>query len=208
MSHPLLSAAAREALQNAVRSLEQKSGAELVIVVHEHSGSYLHAELLAGAAAGVGALVALTYLPWDFGDAWFVVGPVLAGAFAAAIASRWRWLRRVLTPERERRRRAETMARSLFVEKRIHRTSHRTGLLLYLSLVEREAVVVPDLGLEALTHTAAWGEAVGRIGAAMRSGGDGVEIAAALGDLAALLGRAVSRRADDVQEIPDEVAEQ
>jgi len=208
MARPLLSIPDREALQAAVRTLERESGAELVIAVHEHSGSYLHAELLAACAAGVLSLLALAYLPWDFGEAWFVVGPVLAGGAAAAVASRWRLLRRVLTPERERRRRAETVARSLFVEKRIHRTSHRTGLLLYVSLVEREAVVVPDLGLEALTHTAAWTVAVRKIAAAVARGGNGVEIAAATADLAALLRRAIGRRDDDVQEIPDEVSEQ
>jgi putative membrane protein len=205
MSRPFLTDRAQEALQAAIRSLESASGAEMVIAVRARTGSYLHADLTAGLMVGVAVLAGLLFLPWRFELVWFLVDPLAAGVVAGWVCSRWPGLRRRLTGAGERRERVESAARSLFVEKSIHRTRHRTGLLLYVSLLEKDAAVVADLGLEALTFTQAWMEEVEAIIAAVRGGASGEEVAASLGGLAALLASAVARPADDVDEIPDEV---
>jgi putative membrane protein len=40
----------------------------------------------------------------------------------------------------------------------VHGTRGRTGLLVYLSLLEERVVLVPDLGLEGRVPSAAWSE--------------------------------------------------
>lgn len=205
MARPFLTDRAQEALQAAIRRLEAGSGAEMVIAVRARTGSYLQADLTAGVLAGVAVLAGMLFLPPTFDLVWFLVDPLAAGVIAGWICSRWPGLRRRLTGAAERRERVESAARSLFVEKNIHRTRHRTGLLLYVSLLEKDAALVADLGLEALTFTQAWMEEVEAIAAAVRSGANGEAVAASLGGLAALLATAVARPADDVDEIPDEV---
>ena len=68
-----LSEAAKAALTGAIKAVEARSSAELVITVRAHSGSYLHADLIAAIVVGVATLAALLYLPVDFGLHSFVM---------------------------------------------------------------------------------------------------------------------------------------
>lgn len=205
MARPFLNDESRSALSAAVREVESSCSAELVVGVRPRSGSYLHADLIAGAIVALVALAVLLYSRWEFDLVWFLVDPVLAGLLGGLLASRAPVLRRALTSRAARRRRAETAARSLFVERRVHGTTGRTGILLYISILEREAVFVVDVGVEPLAATDAWRKAAGEIEAAVRQGADGAEVARRLRGLEALLSPALERGADDVDELPNEV---
>jgi putative membrane protein len=207
MAKPFLTEAAKQALTDAVRDVESRSSAEVVVAVRARSGHYLHADLLAGVAVAVAVLLGLLFSPWPFDLLWFVVDPLLAGALGAFATSRLPGVRRALTLWRVRRRQVETAARATFVEKGIHRTTGRTGLLVYVSLLEHEAVVVHDLGIETLATTEGWRLCVEEIEEAVRRGEDGAMIAALLRELGDLLAPALVRSAEDVDELANEVDE-
>jgi putative membrane protein len=207
MARPFLTDATKKALTGAVEAVESASSAELVISVRPSSGYFFHADLLAGLAAGFIILVVLLYSPWPFGLAWFIVDPLIAAALTALFSSRSPALRRLLTPSAVRRRQVKMAARSMFVEKRIHRTVGRTGILLYVSLLEREAAVVADLGVEPAVKTEGWQQAVARIEEAVRRGEDGAAVARHVEALASILAPVLVRSADDVDELANEVDE-
>ena len=142
-------------------TVESCCSAELVIAVRARTGSYLHAGLISGILAGLVALAVLLYSPWTFAPVWFLVDPLVIGGLAGLAASRSARLGRAFTPWRRRRQRVETAARSTFVERRVHSTTGRTGILLYVSVLEREAAFVVDVGVEALAATDGWTRAVG-----------------------------------------------
>jgi putative membrane protein len=205
MAKPFLTPESKTALLEAVRAVESRSSAELVIVVRPQTGSYLHADLLFGILAGIAALAFLLFSPWVFPPVWILIDPLLIGGLAGLAATWTTGLRRLLTPPAMRRRRVETAARSIFVERRVYGTRGRTGILLYVSALEREAAVVADIGCEALTSTDGWRAAVGGIEQAVRNREDGVAVAARIHGLAPLLSSALTRGGDDVNELPDEV---
>ena len=207
MAKPFLTEAAKQALSDAVRDVESRCSAELVVAVRARSGFYLHADLIAGILAALAGLLGLLFSPWPFDLVWFVVDPLLAGALAAFLASRLPAVRRALTFQRVRRRQVETAARSTFVEKGVHATTGRTGILLYVSLLEQEAAVVHDLGIETLATTEGWRLAVEEIEEAVRRGEDGVALAALVRALGDVLAPALVRDADDVDELSNEVSE-
>jgi putative membrane protein len=207
MARPFLTDATKKALTGAVQAVEAGSSAELVISVRPSSGYYLHADLLAGLAAAFAALAVLLYAPKTFGLAWFILDPLFAAALGAFVSSRSPALRRRLTPPSVRRRQVETAARAMFVEKRIHRTTGRTGILLYISLLERDAAVVVDLGVEPAAATDGWKEAMAGIETAVRRGEDGAAVARRVESLAAVLSPLLVRSADDVDELANEVDE-
>jgi putative membrane protein len=206
MSRPFLTDEAKRALTGAVETVEARSSAELVIAVRPRSDSYLHADLIVAAAVALAALAFLLFSPWSFALPWFVIDPLVAGLLGGLLAARSPALRRALTPAAERRRRVETAARAAFVEKGIHRTARRSGMLLYVSLLERETALVVDVGVEPLAATESWKRAVAEIEAAVRRGAGGAAVAEAVCGLALLLAAALARAADDVNELPDEVA--
>jgi putative membrane protein len=205
MAKPFLTDESKAALSDAVRAVEAASSAELVIAVRPRTGSYLHADLGFGILMGLAALAVLLFSPRIFAPVWVLVDPVLAGALAGLAASRSHLLRRAFTRRRTLRGRVELAARSTFIERRVHSTSGRTGILLYISLLEREAAVVVDLGVEALAATDAWRAAVGEIENAVRRGASGTGVAAKIRELAAVLGPILERSSADVDELADEV---
>ncbi len=206
MSRTFLSDDAKAAFLAAVREIEGQSSAEVVISVRPQSGSYLQADLAWGIAAAIATTALLLFLPQPFDRPWFLVDPVLAGALAAFASSRSPRLRRALSPALLRRSRSETSARALFVERSVHGTTGRTGLLLYVSLLEREAVVVPDLGAQAaLAGSPGWATALAALEETVRAGEDGLAASRALRGLAGPLAAALPRRADDANELADEM---
>ena len=205
MAKPFLTGESKAAFSEAVRTVEAASSAELVVAVRQRSGSYVHVNLAVGILVGLAALAFLLFSPWSHELIWFLVDPIVAGALAGLAFSRSPILSRLFTRRTMRRARVETAARSAFVERRVHSTSGRTGILLYLSLLEREAALVVDLAVEALVATDGWRAAVGEIEAAMRRGASGVEVAATVNGLAAVLGPVLKRSENDVDELPNEV---
>ena len=205
MARPFLTPESKAALAEAVRSVESCSSAELVVAVRPRTGSYLHADLLFGILAGFVALAVLLFSPWVFTPLWILLDPLLIGLLAGFACSWSTGLRRKLTPFALRRQRIETAARSTFVERRVHGTTGRTGILLYVSVLEREAALVADVGVEALAAMDGWKEAVAGIERAVRAKEDGIAVAALVRGLASLLSSALVRGADDVNELPDEV---
>lgn len=192
-----------KALTAAVCDVEAVSCAEVVVVVRRRSGSYLHADLLAGSIAGFLALAFLLYSPWPFATEWILVDPVLAFVVAAWLTSKSHRIRRVLTPRGERVRRVETHARATFVDRGVARTSGRTGILVYVSILERAAHVVADDGVRSAVIDGEWRAAVAAIDSAAKQGRS-AEVAAAIAGTKELLARALPRSASDVNELPDE----
>jgi putative membrane protein len=186
-----------------VRAVESRCGAELVIAVRARTGSYLHSGLISGVLVGLAALAAQLFSPPVFAPVWFLVDPLLIGVLAGLAASRSATLGRAFTPWR--RQRIETAARSTFVERRVHGTTGRTGILLYVSVFEREAAFVVDVGVETLAATDGWKRAVEEIERAVRDKENGVAVAGRIRGLAPLLEPALVRGENDVDELPNEV---
>src|SRR5262249_21120853 len=149
----------------------------------------------------------LLFSPWSFRLEYFLVDPVIFGILAGVWVSHSPALLRLLIGRRARHLKVETAARSTFVEKHVHRTSRRTGILLYVSLLEREAVLVADVGLDAVVATPAWQQAAAALDAAVRRGEDGVAVAARVRDLAPVVAPLCAHVEGQVNELEDEVAE-
>ena len=148
----------RRQVDAAVGQAESKTSAELVPVVATASGRYDRAEDIVGLWFAILAAVTCSILlplrttetgSWGGSSLFwqilsFIVAMLVAFILGAAIASRVAWLRRLFTPGNEMRDDVAARAREVFFDKRIHGTSRRTGVLLYVSLFERMASVIAD----------------------------------------------------------------
>ena len=194
---------ARRQWPSITNMLKNASAAEVVVSVRRRSAGYRHANLLAGAAVAFAGLAAMLFSSHPFRLSTILIDPFVVGLLGGAAVELLPQVKRVLTPRRMRRREVERAARATFVERGIHATRDRSGLLVYISWLEREIVLVPDRGLERALATHRLDEATARLAAAMPRGG--AAVAAVLEELAPVLGAAVPRRHDDVNELPDAV---
>lgn len=145
-------------VEEKVAALEEASAAEVVVAVAPSSGSYADVDLLWGALAGLGALAAILYGPWVIRPEAVLLDVGLLGALAWWLSRRVPAMRRLLTRSSRRRAQVEEAARRIFWEEGVSATRERTGVLLYLSLLEGRAAVIPDFGIDGRVPRAVWNE--------------------------------------------------
>ncbi len=207
----------RDRIAAAVAAAESKTSAEIVPVVAALSGRYDRSEDLVGILTGLVCLslawAVFPLVPAEFGS-WDAVKsayelPLLLGAFlagymvAVTMAARWPRLHRFFTPRAQMREETTARARQVFFDNRVYRTAAGTGVLLYLSLYERTAVVLAGdpvmekLGQEAIDEVCA------ELTSALRAGDLAEALCATLEDMGERLGRVLPRAEGDVNELPN-----
>lgn len=195
----------KAALKRAIEAFEAGTSAELVIAVRPRSDRYAHAPAAVGALVGLASLAFLLYGEPSFGLHWFLVDPALVGLLAAWLARDSAAAARLLTPASWRREAVERAARASFVEHGVSETSGRTGVFVYVSLAERAAVVLVDVGVRCAVPQGPWARATAALAAAVAGGAGARELAPKIAALAELCADALPRAEDDVNELPDEV---
>jgi len=199
-----LGSSGREALKVAVRAVEARSSAELVVTVRPQAGSYAAVDLGWALFAGVLALAIGLFSPVEFSTLALFLEPIFAGLIAWSLSRSLPFMRRLLVPRKARESRVREAAAALFHERRVHQTRGRTGILIHVALLERTCEVIADLGVGEAVDAERWDEAVERLRASLLAGRDAVAFARLVETLGDLLEDALPRDADDVNELPDE----
>ena len=200
MGDRFLDDAARGAFKQAVEAVEAASAVEVVIAVRRRSARYLHAHVLVGGVLAVATLALTLFSGHVFSLEAILVSPFVVGLVGGVLVDQLAPLIRVLTPASHRRREVLRGARAAFVERGVHFTTGRTGVLLYFSWLERELVLIADGGVRIDLAAAEQ-----RLAAAIPGGG--AAVARALEQLAPTFAADTPHRADDVNELPDAIDE-
>ena len=192
-----------DAVARAVAGAERGTAAELVVVVAARSGSYRDLALAAGAGAALVVLLVALFAPPLF-------PPIAVAVEVPAVLALVTWLThrlpaalRALATEARMRRQVERAAAWWFLEEAVHGTRGRTGMLVYLSLLEHRAAIVPDLGLSAAVPDAAWESIVWRADGSAGGPRTVEDIVAGIAAIGALLRQKLPADAADVNELPD-----
>lgn len=161
---PLFSEDDRQRIAEAIEDAETDSVAEIVPYVVTRSGGYPAARWR-GAVVGAVLGAALTLLlrgsmpavfPLLFsGELAFAV-PLVMGVLGALAVGMSPSLVRLLTPNAELESAVFRRAVQAFVEKEVFATRNRTGILLFVSLLERRMEVLADRGIDELVDETAW----------------------------------------------------
>jgi len=194
----------KKAFTDAVKAIEQRSCVEVVVAIRRQSSSYVHANFIAGIAAAIGALYFVLYSNYEFGLSSILLDPIIAGVVVGVASIVFQPLRRWLTPASIRTASVTRGAEAAFFEKGVRHTRDRIGILVYVSLLEREVVVIADSGVLEAVSKKKWSQAVATIQTAMATGrGEAVaEAMSAIGDVCEPV---LERSEDDVNELADEV---
>ncbi|HJQ99372.1 MAG TPA: hypothetical protein VJ826_13750 [Candidatus Polarisedimenticolaceae bacterium] len=181
-------------VERAVREAERGTSAELVVVVAARSGTYRDVAVIAGACAATAVLLVALFARRIFPPMAVAVEVPATLALVAWLVHRLPSVLRFFISEARAKRQVERAAAWWFVEEAVHGTKARTGVLVYLSLLEQRVAVVPDLGLSAaipdgMLRTMPW-----------RTADDVVKGIATLG---ALLCERCPGTASDPNELPD-----
>jgi putative membrane protein len=153
----------RDELAQTIRAIECDCSAEMVIVVRARSGSYRRADYLFGAILALAALIFSLYSPEPFALYWIALDPVIFFLLGMFICSRSNLLRRLFTTKKARKDAARLHAAAMFYEAGIANTEAETGLLVYLSLLERRLELIADRGILKAVPPVEWNGALSEL---------------------------------------------
>lgn len=189
-------------LAECVREIERGTDAEIVIVVRARSGTYRHADYLAGALLGFAGLLFLLFSPFDFGHYFVAIDVALLFVLGAYISSRSSSVRRLLTMKKDRAEAVRAGAAAMFYEAGIANTDAEMGVLVYLSLLERRLELIADRGVLKAAPPLSWNECQYELHRAGRR--PRLEtLLKALGNLGALLAECLPPTGENPNELPD-----
>ena len=198
--------AARARVAEAVRAAEAGSRGQVVPVVVARSDSYPEAQLrgaLVGAAL-VTAAVLLSPLPIAPGELPLVqvAGALLGWGLAWASP-----VERFLVGRHHLDEAVRSRALRAFHDHGLHKTTEGTGVLLFASLLEREAVVLGDHGIHARVGDGEWKATVDALVAGLERGAPADGFVEAIGRCGARLAEHFPRSgvAPAPNELPDAI---
>lgn len=212
MSRPssLFSEADLRRIEAAVRDAEARTRGEIVTAAVPESGRYAGAVWTGACLGSLTALLALVLVHW-LGGFWGVGSPLWAllaaggGAVVGHLAvGRSDALRRLLTPDEVMARQVDLAARAAFVDHEAFATRDRSGVLIFLSLLEHRVEVLADSGIEAHVAPGEWDGIVAGIVRGIREGRAADALIEAVGRCGEILDRrGLERRPDDADELAD-----
>ncbi len=200
-----------EAIGEATRSAETRTGGELVCVLvgrcDPYSGSHWKGATL-GAIAGAAA--AGIWMAAD--QSWYTPSPYLltfatlgfAAAGLVAVAA-LPILQRLLVPAEVLDLRVDRRAAEAFLAEEVFATRDRTGVLLFIAFFEHRVRILVDRGIREIVDTEVWESIAGELTRGIRAGRTREALIAAIDACGAVLeAHRVERREDDRNELRDE----
>lgn len=215
--HAGISEADHAAINRAVQQAESFTSAEIIPVVAVSSGRYDRSEDIAGLWL---ALLGLVVVWVGFAntavvpDSWaqpspywelvaYLVTVVVGFLLGTMLVGRSHVIQRLFTPAAHLRQEVQSRARAVFFDQRVHHTAGSTGVLVFVSLMERMAVVLTDQQvLERIGQAQidAWCEELTQ---RLHAGPLSSAVCETVHSIGQTLAQSLPRTADDVNELPD-----
>lgn len=206
-----------EAVKAAVADAERATTGEIAVAVTAESSDYSFHELFAAVILGAIAFAALLAFHGPLESlvgrlfwaerSWYVTAAagfvsftVMGLAFAVANVPA---VDRLVVPRAIRRSRAHNRALKAFIETGAYATAERTGILIFVSRMEREVCVVADSGINAKIPQEKWDAIASDLALGIKRRETGAALARAIGECGALLAEHFPARRENPNELKD-----
>jgi putative membrane protein len=164
---PVLTSQERARVEAAVQAAEQQTSAEIIPMIVARSGLYRETQHRAGLLLALLVLTVLltietAWLPWGWhasNAVWLLAATTVAYGMGVWIGT-LPIIIRFFTPRERMQQKVQLRAELAFAQHGIAHTREQTGLLLMLSLLERQVYVLPDKSLAGRVSDAEWQAAV------------------------------------------------
>lgn len=208
------------AIKSAVAEAEGRSSGEIAIAAIGESSNYSFYELLASVVLGAlafavllpfyGEVVALLdrlfwYLPPWGASAFYGMASFAVIAVFFLIAN-LPAIDRLVIPRRVRSRMVYARALRHFAESGVYETREHTGILIFISYMEREVRIVADTGISSKVPQAEWDRVARELAAGVKAGKAGTALREAIKACGDLLESHFPARRDNPDELPDGLA--
>lgn len=191
-----------------VKDIESKTSAEIVISVQGASDDYIDTADYAAVFSVILASILILSIDvlqvLEMPPVSIVVVMLFFMTIGKIAGLKFIPLKRLLTPVYRQATMVLYRAQAKFFELGISRTSGRNGILFYVSLFEQRVAVLPDIGINESVLGEPWSKMKEELNAAVaKSDFDAFETA--MKKAGPILGAAMPRAEDDINELPDDI---
>jgi putative membrane protein len=201
MAPQILSDADRARVRQAVAAAESKTAGEIFTVVTGQSDDYRFIPILWATLAALMVPLPLIFFTLLPASLIFLVQLgsfiVLALAFSHPVVRPW------IVPSGVKHGAARALSVQQFLAHGLHTTEQRTGVLIFVSLMERHAEIIADAGISAKVDDAVWQAAMEKLVGEIRAGRLAEGLIAAIESTGAVLARHFPPRTNDRDELPN-----
>ncbi|MCP4006590.1 MAG: hypothetical protein GY725_20620 [bacterium] len=162
-AHRILGDDGAERIEAAIAEAESRTSGEIVPILVRRSSTVGHIPAVSFTLLLLGVLLfdLPTQLATLGGPDWlWFVASILLAAGLALVGSRLDLVQRLLTPRSDQMQQVDLRAQIEFYELGVTQTQDRTGILLFVSLMEHRAVVLADRSIAEKLDASTWQELV------------------------------------------------
>jgi putative membrane protein len=151
------------------------------------------------------SLLALVRHSWGIDPLWTLFVPFLTAGAADALIYLSPSFHRLLIGKKRMHRRVLAKAKETFLDRGISQTKGRTGVLIFLSLFERQVVILADEGIHKHIREGEWTKAVDSIVSGIRLGKPEQGLLQAIQQCGSIFARVAPQKTGerDRNELPD-----
>lgn len=146
-------------IEETISRVEAHTSGEIVPVIVRRSSSVGHIPLMLTLLLTlVVVLVELPFSDWLWVRPWAWLWPVLVVLiyFISAFLGKIPWVQKVLVPEADELKQVHQRAHLEFYLNRLNRTEAGTGILIFVSVMEKKAVILADEGISKKLPPETW----------------------------------------------------
>ena len=209
----------KETIRQAVREAESKTSGEIATAFIKESDNYAVFELLFALFIGFGYFITLMFfsgaieaslqkMTWDYTSRnllmFYGFSTFLVIALAYLVAN-FPFIDRLIVPKRIMLEKVNQRAVRHFMESGVYRTKDRTGILIFISSLERRVELLADQGISEKIPQEKWNSIVQHIIDGIRSHQLTRHLADAINECGTLLAEHFPIQPDDINELKDDI---
>jgi putative membrane protein len=195
----------KERLKALTREVESRSIGEVVVMVVDRSDHYMEAEIFGGVLLGSLLSLILSLLFFHSSIWSFIPLGFLFFFPCRLLFQRLDPLKRFSIGIGRREEAVRLRAERAFFEKGLYRTKRNTGVLFFLSLLERKVWILADKGIYEKMDQETLNRYANLVSSGIREGRACDALSQAIQEIGVLLSRHFPITSDDTDELPDEV---
>lgn len=214
LAQQFLSDQDREKIIQTVREVELETAGEIVPMVVSRSYSYPMADVIGGMVFALPVSLILSYFigGWLWignQNMWLFLG-ILTLCFMAfhQTCKHLPWLKRMFISQREIEEEVEEAASVSFLREGLYQTRNRTGILIFISVFERQVWILGDQGINSKVSKDQWDRIIRMITDGIKQKNQAAAICQAVKAAGKLLKTHFPIRPDDQNELKNLIVEQ
>jgi putative membrane protein len=192
-------------IKEATVSAESRTSGEIAVMIVDESSQYHEAEIIGGVILGSFAALLITTLFFHDSIWWYIPFSFVLFFPAWFLFKRSHALKIHCIGHKRKEKAVKERALKAFYEKGLYKTKHNTGVLFFISLLERKIWVLADKGIHEKIKQVTLNKFARHVSQGIEKGRAADALIETIGEAAGLLAQYFPCESGDINELPDGV---